>query len=199
MTVKISPGNSKLGSIPSVSLPSVITCRSCACAEKCYAKKLERLRPNVRAAYQSNLELLQSDPETYWREVEAAIMTSRYFRFHVAGDIPDSNYFSHMVAVARKNPHCEILCFTKKYEIVNEHIAVEWHLPPNLHIIFSAWVGLDMVNPYSLPEAHVRFRNGTTTASESAFECSGNCTDCAITDAGCWVLKNGQQVVFNEH
>lgn len=83
MEVKISSGNSKLGKIPSVSLPAGITCRNdCECSKKCYAKKLERLRRTVK---------------------------------------------------------------------------------------------------------------------EDAVECAGNCTECAITDGGCWSLQNGEQVVFNEH
>ena len=83
--IKISPGNSKMGAIPSVSLPAIKTCRDCKCKEKCYAAKLERLRPTVRNAYQHNLEVLQSNPETFWREVEATVMLNRYFRFHVSG------------------------------------------------------------------------------------------------------------------
>ena len=52
MNVKISKGNSKLGAIPSVSLPAGKTCRNdCECSNKCYAKKLERLRKTVREAY----------------------------------------------------------------------------------------------------------------------------------------------------
>lgn len=201
--VKISPGNSKMGAIASVSLPAIKTCRECACQKKCYAAKLERLRPSVREAYASNLELLETDPDRYWREVEGAIMLNRYFRFHVSGDIPDSQYFSRMVMVARRNPHCQILCFTKKYDIVNWEIgylhAAHLDLPENLHIILSGWVGLDMVNPFSLPEAHVRYRDGSTTARPDAVECGGNCTECALTDCGCWTLQKGQQVVFNEH
>ena len=121
-TVKVSKGNSKLGAIPSVSLPSIKTCRQCACQEKCYAQKLERLRPAVRNAYQHNLEVLSKEPETYWREVEASVMMSRFFRFHVSGDIPTAEYLANMVAVAVRNSHCEILCFTKRYEMVNEFI-----------------------------------------------------------------------------
>ena len=104
-----------------------------------------------------------------------------------------------MVEVAGRNSHCEILCFTKKYELVNTLLEDIKKLPDNLHIIFSGWVGLEMVNPFSLPEAHVRYRDGTTTASDSAVECGGNCTECAKTDGGCWSLKNGEQVVFHEH
>ena len=198
-TVKISKGNSKLGAIPSVSLPSIKTCRNCACQEKCYAQKLERLRPAVRNAYQHNLEVWLKDPETYWREVEASIMMSRFFRFHVSGDIPSFKYLINMVEIARRQPHCEILCFTKKYNLVNELIEQGGELPGNLHMIFSGWVGLEMANPFSLPEAHVRYRDGYTTAREGAIECSGNCTECALTEGGCWSLQKGQQVVFNEH
>ena len=198
-TVKISKGNSKLGAIPSVSLPSIKTCRQCACREKCYAQKLERLRPAVRNAYQHNLEVLLKEPETYWREVEASVMMSRFFRFHVSGDIPNQEYLANMVAVAGRNSHCEILCFTKRYEMVNEFIEKNGELPSNLHMIFSGWIGLDMVNPFSLPEAHVRYRDGSTTARDDAVECGGNCTECALTEGGCWNLQKGQQVVFNEH
>ena len=198
-TVKISSGNSKMGSVPSVSLPSIKTCRQCACQSKCYAQKLERLRPAVRNAYQHNLEVLINEPETYWREVEASVMMSRFFRFHVSGDIPTAEYLANMVAIARRNSHCEILCFTKRYEMVNEFIEQNGELPSNLHMIFSGWIGLDMVNPFSLPEAHVRYRDGSTTACDNAVECGGNCTECAMIDGGCWNLQKGQQVVFNEH
>lgn len=204
MNIKISPGNAKLGAIPSVSLPAGMTCRNdCDCKDKCYAKKLERLRKSVRDAYKHNLQVLQKQPDTYWREVEASIMMSRFFRFHVSGDIPDKDYLTHMIEIAERNAHCEILCFTKKFDIVNEKIA-ELSLetcafPSNLHLIFSGWSGLEMVNPYHLPEAHVRFRDGTTTARDDALECGGNCTECLLSDGGCWKLKPGEQVVFNEH
>lgn len=198
-TVKISNSNSKMGNIPSVSLPSVVTCRECDCQTKCYARKLERLRPAVRNAYRHNLEVLNNDPETYWREVEAAIMLTRFFRFHVSGDIPDSAYLDKMAEIAEKNEHCQILCFTKKYEIVNNHISDNWGLPDNLHIILSAWDNLPLDNPYNLPVAYVRFRDGHTDAPDNAVNCSGNCSECASTDGGCWNLKVGEAVVFNEH
>lgn len=200
MNVKISPGNSKLGSIPSISLPSGLTCRNdCECSKKCYAKKLERMRPSVRDAYKHNYDILNNDSDTYWREVEASIMMSRFFRFHVSGDIPDNVYFAHMVEIAQRNPHCEILCFTKRYNLVNDFLDFGGTLPSNLHIIFSGWHDIQMENPHNLPEAHVRYRDGTTTAREDAVKCNGNCTECAITDGGCWSLKDNEQVVFDEH
>lgn len=197
--VSISSANKKMGKISSVSLPSVVTCRKCACQQKCYARKLERLRPAVAAAYKRNLDVLQSDPDTYWREVEAAIMLSRFFRFHVSGDIPDITYLIRMVDVAQRNQHCQILCFTKKYELVNDYLSGGAVLPSNLHMILSAWTGLEIQNPFLLPEAHVRYRDGSTTARDDAKLCGGNCTECACTDDGCWTLQRGEQVIFNEH
>lgn len=126
-------------------------------------------------------------------------MISRFFRFHVSGDIPDEDYLKKMVSVAAANPHCEILCFTKKYRIVNDLISTGQTIPNNLHMVFSVWRNLSCDNPYNLPEAHVRYRDGTTTANNNAVQCGGNCTDCAMTDGGCWTLKKGEQVVFNEH
>lgn len=193
-----------MGSISSVSLPSGLTCRNdCECSKKCYAKRIERLRKNVRESYATNLRVLKKNPDVYWREVEASIMMSRFFRFHVSGDIPDRNYLDKIIEVSDRNRHCEILCFTKKYELVNHKLnelsSCNIWLPENLHLVFSVWRGLKIPNPYALPEAHVRYRDGTTTACRDAIECGGNCTDCAITGAGCWTLKKGEQVVFAEH
>jgi len=188
-----------MGEIQSVSLPAGTTCVKCGCYKKCYARRIAARRKVVRDAYERNLYILNNYPQQYWREVESVVMISRYFRFHVSGDIPDHLYFANMVRIAARNQHCQILCFTKNYEVVNQYIKCGFHLPYNLHIIFSAWPGYEMDNPYQFPEAHVRFKNGTTTADDQAKPCSGNCTDCALTDAGCWILQRGEQVVFDEH
>lgn len=201
--VSISRGNTKMGAIPSVSLPSIVTCRKCDCMKKCYAHKLERIRPSVREAYQRNLELLNNEPEKYWAAVEDTVAMSRFFRYHVSGDIPNDEYFGKMVDIAEQFPNTEMLCFTKKFDIVNRYIDNHGGdrsvIPNNLHMIFSGWEGLKMENPYNLPEAHVEFRNGKTTAREDAHRCGGNCTVCSRTGTGCWVLKDGEQVVFHEH
>lgn len=198
--ISISRANSKMGEIPSVSLPAGETCRKDSpCFKKCYARKIDRLRPNVHNAYQNNYRVLKNDPDTYFREVEAAIMVSRFFRYHVSGDIQNREYFCRMVKIARRNPHCEQLCFTKQYEIVNGFLKAGGKIPSNLHLIFSGWKGLKMDNPYNLPEAHVRYRDGSTTARADAKNCGGNCTECAKINGGCWTLKSGEQIIFDEH
>lgn len=126
-------------------------------------------------------------------------MLSRFFRFHVSGDIPNREYLTHMIEIASRNAQCQILCFTKRFNYVNEFVRTGGTLPSNLHMIFSGWPGLQMENPYHFPEAHVRFKDGTTTAAVFAKPCQGNCAECARTDEGCWTLHTGEQIVFMEH
>ena len=203
--VSISRGNAKMGLVPSVSLPPVKTCSPEAvkyCGRKCYVKRyVMRRQKTVGAAYERNLYLLQNEPEKFWREVNGAVAMATHFRFGVSGDIPDLSYLEHIFKIAESNPHCEILCFTKQYLIVHDALClrVKDDIPKNLHIILSAWKGLPMLNPYNLPEAHVFFKDGTTTAKDGAKYCSGNCYECAMTNANCWSLKNGEQIIFKEH
>lgn len=200
--VSISRGNSKMGAVPSVSLPPVKTCSPEAvkfCGRKCYVKRYVMQRQKtVGAAYERNLYLLQNEPEKFWREVNAAVAMTTHFRFGVSGDIPGWFYLRNMVSIAKHNSHCEILCFTKQYDIVNFYLK-KHELPKNLHIVFSAWKGLPMENPHNLPEAHVFFKDGTTTAKDGARYCSGNCYECAVANANCWSLKEGEQIIFKEH
>ena len=199
MNVCISKGNSKMGAIPSVSLPAIITCPKCECNELCYGRKGKFRFPTVSESVLRNLKILEEEPETYWREVKGAVMMNRFFRFHVTGDIPNDEYFEKMVETAEENPHCQILAFTKRYAWVNEYIDNHGELPENLHIVFSGWKNLKMDNPHNLPEAHVRFKDGYCEAKENAIEWYGNCTECTIAGCGCWKLEKGEQVVFNQH
>lgn len=195
--ISISPGNQKMGYIPSISLPPVVTCvNGCTCANKCYAARLCKIRPSVRNAYQRNLDILTQDPAAFWLQVKAAAMVTKYFRFHVAGDIPNTEYLRQMVQLARDLPRTKFLAFTKQYGMVNDFLISE-DLPENLQIIFSAWPGMRMHNPHDLPVANVIFK-GMQPADNWKI-CGGNCADCACRGVGCWELKKGEQIAFYEH
>ena len=196
-TISISKGNSKMGFIPSVSLPPIVTCaNNCTCAKKCYAAKLCRLRPNVRNAYQKNLDILKNDIDNYFLQVKAAAMVSKYFRFHVSGDIPDMNYLDRMVKLAQDLPGTTFLAFTKQYNFINNFLQYA-EIPSNLKIIFSAWPGMPMENPHNLPVANVIFK-GMEPADNWKI-CGGNCSECACRGVGCWELRPGEQIAFYEH
>lgn len=191
-----------MGSIPSVSLPPIKTCspEACkTCGKKCYAKKICRYSKEAAAAYERNYNTLLNDPATFWDDMDRALKVNRFFRLNVSGDIPNYEYLKNLVKVVKKNSHCQVLAFTKQWDIVNKYIKYNKVLPDNLHIVFSGWVGLTIRNPYNLPEAHVIFKDGTTSARDGAKYCSGNCFECAINCGGCWSLNKGEQVLFREH
>lgn len=196
--VSISNGNSKIGVIPSVSLPPIITCKNCAtCAKKCYAAKLARIYKSVREAYNRNLEILTADRDSYFEQVKMACKMARYFRFHVSGDIIDVDYLDRMVKIARECKGTEILVFTKNYEDCNSYF--ETHKKPrNLHLIFSLpFTGAKIDNPHNLPTAAVIMRG--QEPKENWKVCGGNCTECACKGVGCWELKKGETIAFYEH
>lgn len=196
--VSISPGNSKLGAIPSVSLPACITCNpSAPCFKLCYAAKISRLYKNTAAAYDRNLNILKEDPARYWLSVKAAALTARYFRYHVSGDIPNAEYFNNMVILARELPNTNFLVFTKQYNIVNEYINGGGEIPRNLKMIFSNWGAWKCENPYNLPVCEIILR-GNDPAPDWKI-CGGNCTACACAGIGCWELKNGETIAIYQH
>lgn len=196
--ISISTGNSKMGAIPSVSLPPVITCpKGAPCAKKCYAAKLCRIYSTVRNAYQRNLDILNNDFNGYFEQVLKAARMTKYFRWHVSGDIIGYSYFANMVDIANQLPDTQFLAFTKNYDVVNSDIMYDGKLPENLKIIFSEWGDQQPDNPHNLPTAAVIFK-GTTPAPNWKI-CGGNCTQCACQGVGCWELKQGETIAFYEH
>ena len=198
ITVSISKGNRKMGAIPSVSLPPIITCKNCStCAKKCYAAKLCKIYPTVKASYDRNFEILKADRDSYFNQVKAAAMVTRYFRFHVSGDIIDIDYLDRMVKVARELKGTEFLAFTKNYQDVNEYFK-NHKKPANLHLIFSIpFDGAKIPNPHNMPTAAVILKG--SEPAENWKVCGGNCTECACKGVGCWELKKGETIAFYEH
>ena len=198
--VYFSDGNTKMGAIPSVSLPPIKTCHNCSeCSKKCYARRIYQRLSVVKKQYDSNLKLLHKDRNKYFDDINTVLKYSNFFRWHVAGDIVDYDYFVRMCKLAEDNPNCVQLVFTKDYKDVNKYLSDGGTIPENLHVIFSVWKNTPYENPYNLPECHIRYRNGETTAGELYYECAGNCFKCFFDDKGCVSLEYGEQIVINEH
>ena len=196
--ISISNGNSKMGFIPSVSLPPIITCKNCdSCAGLCYAAKLCRIYKTVRNAYNRNLEILKADSKSYFEQVESAAKLSRFFRWHVSGDIIDSEYLDNMCKVARRCKDTKFLAFTKNYEDVNAYF--ETHKKPrNLQIVFSLpFDGAKIENPHNLPTAAVILKGAAPKDNYKI--CGGNCEKCACRGVGCWELKKNETIAFYQH
>lgn len=196
--ISISPGNIKMGAIPSVSLPACVTCNPAApCFRECYAARLERRYKQCKAAYQNNLDILNNNPAIYWQQVKAASMVTRFFRYHVSGDIPDLDYLYNMVQLAREIPGTRFLTFTKQYNIVNDYLNGGGIIPDNLKIIFSNWGQWKTENPHNLPVCEIIFK-GEKPADDWKI-CGGNCTACACAGIGCWELRHGETIAIYKH
>ena len=196
--ITISAGNKKMGAIPSISLPACTTCNPEApCFKDCYAVKIARIYKSARDSYDHNLDILNSDWDSYWDQVRRAVSMTKYFRFHVSGDIPNAAYFKEMVITARQNTNTNILVFTKQYDIVNNYIDVFGNLPENLKVIFSNWGAWKCNNPHGLPVCEVIFKGHKVEDQWKI--CGGNCTECACAGIGCWELKNNETIAIYKH
>lgn len=199
--MKITNGNSKLGiSIPSINLPVGFTCRTDApCFRQCYARHGHFLYKNIQSCYMENFKEYMEQPKQYFddiiKQIKQPLIIYKYVRWHSSGDIVDADYLKGMVRVAKECKQVNFLCFTKKYELVNDYVRENGELPKNLHIVFSGWdESWKFDNPYNFPVAWVRFKNDKRDFSKSK-QCTGKCYECV----GCWKLKKGQSVVFDKH
>lgn len=202
MEVSVSKHNSKLGVIPSVSLPPVLSCRErCPCSDDCYARKGRFRFKNVKDSLRKNYDFYKESPTEYFDSVKRAInngfFSYKYFRWHAAGDIPDEKYWLGMIRLAQELEETSFLCFTKKFELINDYVRHGGSIPTNLNVVFSAW-GKDLMveNPYQFPVAYVKFKDRDSgdipTSSE---KCNGGCMECLR----CWTIRHGQSVVFDKH
>lgn len=201
----ISKGNKKIGKVMNVSLMPVKTCGNCKqCMLYCYDIKACLQYPNtVIDARMRNTVLLKRDRNEYFNRIENAIerrRTNKYFRWHVAGDIVDADYFDRMVTIAEKHPDFIFWTYTKMYHIVNNYLKEGKTIPGNLHIMFSEWDGMPLDNPYGMPVFTCKLKDGNKNHKPEYFDtlhrCPGNCDICKMLNRGC--IK-GENTYVDEH
>lgn len=204
----VQQGNSKLGHIiKSVSLPPVLYCGNCkVCKNDCYDLRHDVTQPQCRIYRAANAALYEENPEAYWTSIAREVNACRFFRYHIGGDIVNREYLANMVSIASDNPHCQFLAFTKMFDLVNEYVDADDgnDIPDNLHIIFSAWPGLEMDNHNNMPIAFPVFAEGDEPEFMAQmpswyWHCGNDCTECALCGQGCWTLKKGEAVGFPLH
>lgn len=197
---QISNRVSKLGiSIGTVNLPAIITCsRKC---KGCYATKGNFVFPKVKAGLMANYESFLANHKRYFEVLDNQLnmIPYKYFRWHSSGDIVNEAYLEGMCWLARKHKGTQFLCFTKKYDLVNEYFNSH-RKPSNLVVVLSAW-GKELVpdNPHNLPTAWVEGIGGDELIPHNANKCSGNCGECVNTSEHCWRMQKGDSVYFHKH
>lgn len=176
--VHIISRNTKIGKTANISLPPIISCGSNAiyCKNKCYAVNLYRFRSEVKKAWDENFEILKEDREYYFNSIRRYLLHhhSKYFRWHVSGDIVDQDYYEKMKQIAEDYDETYYLVYTKRYDL-------NLSFPPkNLAVILSTWPKIPLPTsnfPLAFLPEDVR--------AYDYIRCQGHCENCRI----CWHKK----------
>jgi hypothetical protein len=209
--VTISEGNTKLGTIPNLSMPPLVTCKpGVKCAKDCYARKSWKQYPNVREAWLGNYWAYRTDPRTFFGAVEAYLRLKqpRRFRIHVAGDFFEQEYVNRWAELIKAVPYVHFLAFTKAwhldlrplYQGPRDETTLAFAEVPNLALVYSRWPGDNAPWDTWHYQAHKQAwmkdpANPDPRIPTNARPCAGNCTECTL----CWDLDAGCNVVFEKH
>lgn len=194
--IHISKGNSKLGpDIANISLRPVLDCGNCSlCKKKCYALKSYRMYPNVKKNWDENSLMARKDRDNYFLQIADYLNKKdvKYFRWHVAGDIPDQNYLDNMVRIAQMFQETYFLCFTKRFDLNYRVVNLE-HVH-SLSVMFSIWPKMELPKRVGgVPFAWCQDGKELRMQKRGYHMCPGSCKDCKQ----CW--EDNTDVVFNMH
>lgn len=118
--IVISKGNSKVGNIPSFSLPALTTCpgKSDWCSSNCYANKISRIYTNVRNSYTNNFESAEDTDFTSLMDTEIKKLSKKKintFRIHVSGDMYSNEYIDKWISLIKANPSMTFYSYTRSW------------------------------------------------------------------------------------
>ena len=201
LKVSISPGNVKMGNVPSVSLPPIKSCGAgLPCYRGCYAAKMARRRGVIASAWENNWKMVTTMRGEYFAQIVNVLLKKKpeLFRWHVSGDLPDYLYLNSVNVTAHFADTTEFLLFTKKYDLLRLQKRERVKLADNLSIVVSAWPGMyippDIRKAYPIAWMHDP-KNPDKRIPEDAYVCKGDCFACRK----CWQMGAGDSVVFHKH
>lgn len=198
-TLHISEGNSKLGNIQNFNIPPVVACcpEACkTCAKDCYALRYYKRYPNVKEAYNDNLQLIKEDLNgfknfmvDYFNDINAP----RLFRIHAAGDFFSEEYAKAWHEIIKKSKNTIFLIYTKAYNNIKN---IDFYNLENCALYLSEWPGLDI--PEDLKKhykiAYLNNWQRDVNMFDGCFVCPGDCKTCGFE---CW--KNRNNIRFDIH
>lgn len=163
--------------------------------DRCYALKLQKLRPSVDKGWEANYmaatSMIERNPAQWVAACVFQIKRSAnksgemYHRWFDSGDLPSIEFLRAIVAVAEATPEIQHWLPTREAKIVKQYMAEVGFLPFNLIIrVSSTMIGDKPVTSHchsstvhrkgDEPEGHI------CPASQQG----GNCGDCRA----CWSL-----------
>lgn len=169
----------------------------------CYDIQNVCFQPVVQNDRARNSAIHKADRPRYWKEIEEQVVSNdvHILRINVGGDVDfvDMCYINQM---AGRQPQCVFQFFTKNDEALNAFIEANGDFHSNVVKLLSAWPGMELNNPYNIPESHLIWEDGYTTLPEYARHiayCGGNCSECHLQHEGCPKLKRSETVEDKEY
>ena len=162
---------------------------------RCYAAKLENLRPSVKQGWQNRTNavldaIADHSKQKAWiqaaaqRIMQLAEKTGENFhRWHDSGDLQGIEHLKMIVLVALATPSINHWLPTKEKAVVKRYLKLAGRFPENLVVrVSSAMIGADPVDMgCNTSTVH---RKGTAHKGHEcpAYKQGGNCGDCRA----CW-------------
>ena len=193
----IGKANSKVGPIPTFSLPSRLTCPGAStwCIEHCYARRFELLRPFCRAGYSRNLVLTWDTERFISTMLEAIPPDLPCFRIHVCGDLYGSEYIKSWLSICFQRPAINFCAFTRAWIVPELRPALEeLRQLPNIQLIAST----DYTMPMPPDDWRVAFIEDDARATGIECREQNGYSDSCLSCRYCFMPGAGN-VVFRVH
>ena len=194
MMVAISSGNTKIGNTPNISLSRDSCQPGLPCYNTCYAKKAWQMYPEVRKAWSGNWEAYKTNPDEFFSIIDSFLVKnkSKYFRWHVCGDIPDEQYLVKMIDLAKKHSNVIFISSTKQHALIDK---LKNNIPANLVMYASMWPNWG--NPQQIkdfPKIWMADKeNKEDRYNKNIFVCPGYCPSCRH----CWKVRT--DILIHQH
>jgi len=196
---KVSNGNSKMpGSTFPISARECLTGSKLAKIEgstcsRCYALKLQKLRPSVDKGWTANYlkatTMIRDNPEAWAKAASfqiarfAARTGEYYHRWFDSGDLQSVDMLRAIVRVCERTPAIRHWLPTREATIVRDFLALGGVLPANLVVRVSSTMVGDGPRARALNTSTVHRKGATVHGHECPASKQGNaCGDCRA----CW-------------
>lgn len=182
MKLHITKGSGKLEGINNI---SVSTLKNPFCqrmqkikgsvCSKCYASRLEKLRPNLERALMRNTKMLT---QSLLPDRDIPLINAVYFRFNSFGELYNDIHYQNLVLIAKKNPRTTFVLWTKRMDIVNKYPRQEniVYVLSHSHINISSGYAFET---YSSPDHTFTVYDNKHIADDNVqINCEKKCIDC---------------------
>lgn len=176
--------------------------------EKCYARRLEKIRPSVRIGHERRTNAVNEackSPSGQLKWVTAMVLRihdkylgvpeqDRYFRWHDSGDIQSVTHLHMLAVVASELPDIKFWVPTKEKKIVKEYLRKYGNFPDNLTVrVSSAMIDAAPLKGFDLTSTvhHLKAATGHECPAPSF---GGYCGSCRA----CW-SKEVPNVSYHKH